>query len=334
MKTLKLQKKNQLKLQLMIHEGDKGMEVVRNIAPASQWGIKCPYKITPTRVVVHNTANDASADNEVAYMISNPNEVSYHYAVDDTHVVQGIEENRNTWSCGDGLGSGNMEGINIEICYSLSGGERFDKAEDNAARFVAETLERYGWGIDRVTKHQDYNGKYCPHRTLDNGWERFLNMVSGYLNGATPTPQITYQWIWYEDHKKWAVKCNGEWIYDEWIFDPAYNCWYRIDKDGWMLNCGWYEEGIYWYYLNSDGAMQTGWIFVNGVWYYLDSEGRMQTGWTQVDGEWYYLLPSGAMYTGWIFSEGYWYFLAKDGKMLRNTTVDGYVLDKDGRWIT
>ena len=52
------------------------MEIIRNIAPASQWGIKCPYQITPNRIVVHNTANDASADNEIAYMISNDNEIS------------------------------------------------------------------------------------------------------------------------------------------------------------------------------------------------------------------------------------------------------------------
>ena len=28
-----------------------------------------------------------------------------------------------------------------------------------------------------MTKHQDYSGKYCPHRTLDLGWERFLNNI-------------------------------------------------------------------------------------------------------------------------------------------------------------
>ena len=41
-----------------------------------------------------------------------------------------------------------------------------------------------GWGIDKVTKHQDYSGKYCPHRTLDMGWERFLNMIRAELGQA------------------------------------------------------------------------------------------------------------------------------------------------------
>ena len=149
------------------------MRVRKNLVEQSKWGIKCPYPMRASRYVIHNTANDASAENEISYMRSNNNEVSFHYAIDDKEVVQGIDENRNAWASGDGgNGKGNREGIHIEICYSKSGGERFIKAEKNAARFVAEGLRQKGWGIDKVTKHQDYNGKYCPHRTLDMGWQR------------------------------------------------------------------------------------------------------------------------------------------------------------------
>ena len=42
-------------------------------------------------------------------------------------------------------------------------------------------MKQYGWTVDKVTKHQDYDGKYCPHRTLDLGWQRFLNMVQRYM---------------------------------------------------------------------------------------------------------------------------------------------------------
>lgn len=153
------------------------MNIVKNLVPKSKYSIKCPYEMQPTRIVVHNTANDASAQNEIAYMIRNNNETSYHYAVDDKEAVQGIPENRNAWHASDGNGKGNREGIGIEICYSLSGGSKFIKAEQNAAKLIAQILKRYGWGIDKVTKHQDYTNKYCPHRTLDMGWERFLNMI-------------------------------------------------------------------------------------------------------------------------------------------------------------
>ena len=159
------------------------MNIIKNLVSESKYGIKCPYEMKPTRIVVHNTANDATAKNEVAYMIRNDNQVSFHYAVDDVEVVQGIPENRNAWHAGDGgNGKGNREGIAIEICYSKSGGDKFTKAEQNAAEFIAEKLKEYGWGIDKVTKHQDYKNKYCPHRTLDLGWERFLSMVESKLS--------------------------------------------------------------------------------------------------------------------------------------------------------
>lgn len=156
---------------------------IREIAmPASKYRLKCPYPMKPTRIVVHNTANDASAANEIKYMQSNSKQVSFHFAVDDREIVQGVPLNRNAWHAGDGgSGKGNREGIAIEICYSKSGGSRFMSAEDNAAEFVAYLLTKYGWGIDRVTKHQDYSGKYCPHRTLDLGWDRFLAEVKVHM---------------------------------------------------------------------------------------------------------------------------------------------------------
>ena len=39
-----------------------------------------------------------------------------------------------------------------------------------------------GWGIEKVKKHQDFSNKYCPHRTLDKGWNGFIQMIKSYLN--------------------------------------------------------------------------------------------------------------------------------------------------------
>ena len=143
------------------------VEIRKNLVEEAKYGIKCPYEMVPEFVVIHNTANDATAANEIAYMIRN-----------DKEAVQGIEENRNAWHAGDGgKGKGNRKGIAIEICYSKSGGEKFEKAEKNAAELAASILKRYGWGSDHLKKHQDFNGKNCPHRTLELGWERFVNMV-------------------------------------------------------------------------------------------------------------------------------------------------------------
>ncbi len=39
--------------------------------------------MNPEFITVHNTYNDATAENEVSYMIRNDNQVSFHIAVDD-----------------------------------------------------------------------------------------------------------------------------------------------------------------------------------------------------------------------------------------------------------
>lgn len=155
---------------------------IRQMFNSLKNSIKCPYTMTAEYITIHNTANDASANNEVSYMLRNDNQVSFHIAVDDIEAVQGIPFNRNSWNAGDGAnGIGNRKSISIEICYSKSGGDKFIKAEQNCAELVAQLLKERGWGIDRVKKHQDWSGKYCPHRTLDMGWTRFLNMIQTHL---------------------------------------------------------------------------------------------------------------------------------------------------------
>ena len=157
--------------------------IIKNLVPKDRYYIKCPYPMEAEFYVVHNTANDAPAANEIAYMIRNDYETSFHYAIDDKYVVQGIPEDRNGWHAGDGgNGDGNRKGIGIEICYSLTGGPKFIAAEKLAAKFLAEKLKERGWGIDKVKKHQDFDGKYCPHRTLDSGWQRFLDMIQAELD--------------------------------------------------------------------------------------------------------------------------------------------------------
>lgn len=168
------------------------MQITKVTCPTSKYSIKCPYEMTPEFLIIHNTANDASAMAEISYMIGNNNKTSFHVAVDNERVVEGLPFNRNSWNAGDGgNGKGNRKGISIEICYSKSGGEQFEEAEDLCASYVAVLLKQYDWGIEKVTKHQDYSGKYCPHRTLDMGWERFLNKIREHLEIQTkPVEQI------------------------------------------------------------------------------------------------------------------------------------------------
>lgn len=146
---------------------------------SAKFKLKCPYTMNAEYITVHNTANSASALNEAKYHNNNSNQVSYHIAIDDIEAIEVIPLNRNAWHCGDGRGNGNMKSIGIEICYSKNGGNRYDKAEENAIHLIAKMLHERKWDIKRVKKHEDFSGKYCPHRILDrkNGWQEFLNKV-------------------------------------------------------------------------------------------------------------------------------------------------------------
>ncbi len=186
------------------------VSIIKMLCPEEKYPLKCPFKMQPRRIVIHNTANDAAAKNEISYMLSRPEEVSFHFAVDDKEIVQGIPLDRNAWHAGDGNGNGNREGIAIEICYSKSGGERFLQALRNAAELIAKLMEDYDIPIELVHKHQDYSGKRCPHRIIDEyGWDNFIRLVKGYLSPIESQPPKTDPEVIYAAHLK-----GGSWLED------------------------------------------------------------------------------------------------------------------------
>lgn len=162
------------------------MEIKQNLVSSNKYSIKCPYNMTPKYITVHNTdnANAASAKNEVSYMISNNNKVSFHVAVDDIEAIQGIPFNRNAWAAGDGNGKGNRESIHVEICKNKLGANNatFKKCEDNAVKICAKLLKQFGLGIDRLKPHKYWSGKNCPSTTNFN---EFKAKVEKELNGSS-----------------------------------------------------------------------------------------------------------------------------------------------------
>ncbi|WGD81779.1 N-acetylmuramoyl-L-alanine amidase [Bacillus subtilis] len=159
------------------------ISVKKNLVSEAKYALKCPNPMTAEYITIHNTANDASAANEISYMIGNTSSTSFHFAVDDKEVIQGLPLNRNAWHTGDGTnGPGNRKSIGVEICYSESGGAKYYAAEKLAIKFVAQLLKERGWGVDRVRKHQDWNGKYCPHRILSEGrWDEVKAAIADEL---------------------------------------------------------------------------------------------------------------------------------------------------------
>lgn len=166
---------------------------------------KSSYEMKPIGITIHNTANIASARSEINYMHESDDYRSFHFAVDDKEIIQGMQTTKNTWHSGDGnTGLGNRQTISIEIClsyvseYHLHADEaerekywkdnykkRFEKAQENAAELTAYLLKIHGWGFDpsRIYKHADFQNKFCPHRTLSEyGWGYFLCLVEKFYS--------------------------------------------------------------------------------------------------------------------------------------------------------
>ncbi|PFQ70920.1 N-acetylmuramoyl-L-alanine amidase [Bacillus thuringiensis] len=146
------------------------MEIKQMLVPASRYSVLCPYEMNPTEITFHNTYNDAPAINERNNVANNSTGTSFHIAVDNKEAIQLIPFNRNAWHAGDGAnGRGNRHSIGVEICYSLSGGDKYRKAELNAIKVIRQLMDTFNIPISKVKTHQERNGKYCPHRMLDEG---------------------------------------------------------------------------------------------------------------------------------------------------------------------
>lgn len=141
------------------------MKIRQMLLNKDKYSIKCPYEMKPTGITIHNTDNNASANNEVKYMISNNSNTGFHVAVDDIEAVQGIPFNRNAWHAGDGNGKGNRTTIGVEICYSTGDADKFRKAELNAIEVVKQLMKYFNIPIEEVKPHRHWSGKNCPSRT-------------------------------------------------------------------------------------------------------------------------------------------------------------------------
>ena len=135
-------------------------------------------------LTIHNTAESFSAfqERDRVNFRSEPISVSFHYAVDETGVVELIPPHLRAWHAGDGAqGDGNLHSIGIEICRSLCTGEEdhlYRESERHAVMLCAHLLQRFHLDCSCLRMHRDWSGKYCPHRILDeNSWARFVEAV-------------------------------------------------------------------------------------------------------------------------------------------------------------
>ena len=126
------------------------LNIKQNLLPPEKYGLKSPYNLTVKYITIHNTAEDRPAQWEIQNIIDNEKQISFHFAVDNVDVVQGLPLNRNGFHAGDGKGSGNRESIGIEICFSKSGGPRYYEGEQQAILLTVYLMLKFKVPIENV----------------------------------------------------------------------------------------------------------------------------------------------------------------------------------------
>ena len=152
------------------------------------------YPLVPRYITIHNTANanrGAGAVSHGKYLsgAGAKKAVSYHYAVDDSAIVQIIPDSENAWHAGDGAnGRGNRQSLAIEICENPESDLR--RATDNAAELTARLMRKWGIPLSNVVQHNHWSGKDCPRRLRQGEpytWDTFLAKVWAFYENA-PAP--------------------------------------------------------------------------------------------------------------------------------------------------
>ena len=135
-------------------------------------------KMSPEYITIHDTANTSPGANALMharYLKTVTKEVSWHYTVDDTTVVQHLLWNEVGWHAGNSQGNGNS--IGIEICMNSDGNRA--KAEENAQLLCVDLMKETGIQLDHIVQHNHWNGKNCPQvlRARANGWQQFIEGI-------------------------------------------------------------------------------------------------------------------------------------------------------------
>ena len=213
---------------------------------------------------------------------------------------------------------------------------------------------------------------------LNSGWVQVENYRFFYQEGVRRTGWFWYGEDWYflnpangaSGHtsalphgamRTGLIQVNDEWYFlyangqmargwsragttDQWyFFNPAPG---GAGRDRNRLTgarlAGWVRVENDWFFMNSNGRMQTGWVRVENDWFFMNSSGRMQTGWVRVENDWFFMNSSGRMQTGWVRVENDWFFMNSSGRMQTgwrevpinnaSNTLGWFYFRSNGRW--
>lgn len=148
-------------------------------------GNSCEY------IVVHNTANTASAYQEACYAHNSQHASSYHYVLDGSDIYQTLSCYDTAWAVGAWSGATqlirNNQSISIEVC---SAGTEFTSDEIKQLRYlVLSLMEKFGISADHVVRHYDcHTGrKSCPAYYVNwENWQELHSQITQEENVVNP----------------------------------------------------------------------------------------------------------------------------------------------------
>ena len=135
-------------------------------------------------IVIHYTGNKNDTALNNAKYFSEKRNSSAHYFVDDTSIVQVVEESNAAWHCGDGKGRygiTNKNSIGIEMC-GTNNGNISDITIENTLNLVRMLMKKYNISIDKVVRHYDASRKNCPSAFSENKWARWNDFKNRLAN--------------------------------------------------------------------------------------------------------------------------------------------------------
>lgn len=153
----------------------------------------------PAYICVHETDNKSKGAGarrhaEAQFLGHLSTSVQYYSGSDG--IYQAAEHTDGTYSIGTEYGgnhaihdANNRNTINIEICVNNDGD--YAKARANAIELVKYLMKVTGIPAERVIRHFDAKGKYCPRKMMDNPelWEDFKRQISGQVGAVIVQPE-------------------------------------------------------------------------------------------------------------------------------------------------
>lgn len=139
-------------------------------------------------IVIHETDNfnkGANANAHARAQFKGNLSTSVHFYCGSDGVYQAAELDKCCWAVGKTykairpvMDATNYNTINIEICVNEDGD--YNVARQNAIELTKHLMKQENIPVERVIRHYDAKGKYCPRKMMDNEglWVDFKSAIS------------------------------------------------------------------------------------------------------------------------------------------------------------